>query len=99
LAFQTTYDDHLVISLTITGSFRAPPPGKPVSEPYDEKHLKLGMKLDDINDKIARDNFRVVIMRPKEVEATDLSDPLKARRHRYTYGASDGSWNDQELWP
>jgi pyridoxamine 5'-phosphate oxidase len=83
---------------TSLGSFRAPPPGRPVTEPYDKEHLKLGMKLDDINDKIARDNFRVVIMQPKQVESTDLSDPENARRHRYTY-ESDGSWGHQELWP
>lgn len=84
----------------IAGSFRAPPPGHPVSEPYNDKELALGTKVEDLNDPVARKNFRVVIIKPEEVEATDLSDPAKARRHRYTYVGKEGEeWKTEELWP
>lgn len=48
---------------------------------------------------MARKHFRVVVIRPQEVEQTDLSDPEKARRYLYTYQESTGEWKMQELWP
>jgi hypothetical protein len=82
----------------VVGSFRNPPPGRPVGDQYDES-LKVGEPTDDIDDAVARENFRVVIIRPSEVESTDLSDPATARRQLYTYQASDGSWKHETLWP
>ena len=54
-----------------------------------------------MDDEIARENFRVVVIRPDEVEATDLSDPSKARRQLYTYKVEDGvgRWTEETLWP
>ncbi|MCJ1417250.1 hypothetical protein MMC32_003592 [Xylographa parallela] len=87
------------------GSWKNPPPGTPADKEPDEEH-KLGQKVTDLNDKIARSNFRVVVIKPSEVEMTDLSDPEKARRHRYTFvsekgddGEMVGKWTDEELWP
>jgi pyridoxamine 5'-phosphate oxidase len=58
---------------------------------------EVGMKLEDDNDPLARKNFRVMVIRPFEVEAVDVNDPQTARRQRYTY--KDGSWSHQTLWP
>jgi len=80
------------------GSFANPPPGKPVDQPYDEK-LKVGEKVEDLEDATARKNFRVVVIKPEEVESVDLSDPAKARRQLYKYNADSGTWSHQELWP
>lgn len=55
--------------------------------------------MEDLNDSVARRNFRVVIIRPDEVEQTDLSDPAKARRWKYTFEESSGKWNVVETWP
>ncbi|KAI9696356.1 MAG: hypothetical protein M1820_008198 [Bogoriella megaspora] len=83
----------------IRGSFRAPPPGRPTSEPYDDKNLKLGMKVSELDDPYARKNFRVVIIKPDEVEQLDLSDPATSRRQYYTFDSSTGDWKHEELWP
>jgi pyridoxamine 5'-phosphate oxidase len=61
--------------------------------------LKVGTKLDDLNDAIARKNFRVVVIKPESVEQTDLSDPDKARRYLFTYEESSGGWTETEEWP
>jgi pyridoxamine 5'-phosphate oxidase len=81
------------------GSFAAPPPGQPVDQPYDEKNLKLGQQVEDLHDTTARKNFRVVIIRPDEVELVDLSDPNTARRQLYKYNRQNGEWSHQECWP
>ena len=54
-----------------------------------------------MEDKIARSNFRVVIIKPDEVEQTDISDPVKARRWKYTFTVDreQGKWETEELWP
>ncbi|KAF2658784.1 hypothetical protein K491DRAFT_592380 [Lophiostoma macrostomum CBS 122681] len=86
----------------IKGSFKNPPPGHSVKEPYDSQHLELGGKVDDLHDSVARRNFRLVIIVPDTVEQTDLSDPAKARRFRYTFDEStraNGGWRTEELWP
>ena len=54
--------------------------GQPPSEEADTKELGLGQKVTDLHDPIARWNFRVVIIRPDEVERVDISDPATARR-------------------
>lgn len=81
------------------GSFKAPPPGQPVDQPYDEKNLKLGEKITTLDDEVARKNFRVVIIKPEFVESVDLSDPSKARRQQYEYDSSTGQWSHTETWP
>lgn len=98
------------ISPGMRGSFKNPPPGTRVSIPVTDKTLAVGQKVTDLNDEIARRNFRVVIIRPDEVEQLDLSDPEKARRWKFTFvgGSTDcagqpgeeiGEWKMEELWP
>lgn len=65
----------------------------------DPEHLKLGEKIEDLNDPIARKHFRVVIIKPDEVESVDLSDPSRARRQQYTYKQESGDWTHREAWP
>ncbi|GMG25081.1 unnamed protein product [Aspergillus oryzae var. brunneus] len=72
-------------------------------EPADP-NLKLGQKVDDLQDSIARGNFRVVVIRPNEVERLDLSDLQNVRRVRWTFVPADntggqGEWVETELWP
>ena len=83
------------------GTWRNPPPGTKVKEGQPEEGRELGQKVQDLHDKVARDNFRVVVIVPDTVERTDLSDPAKARRHRFTWREEDGrgEWSEEELWP
>ena len=89
----------------LTGSWKNPPPGTPAIKEPDEDH-KLGQKVTDLEDKIARENFRVVIIKPDVVEMINLKDPAIARRHKYTFvsekaenGDIVGKWTEEELWP
>lgn len=82
----------------LIGSFANPPPGQPVNEPYD-KNLRLGEKVEDLEDPTARKNFRVVVIKPEEVESVDLSDPKTARRQVYKFDSETGSWSHEECWP
>jgi len=85
-----------------TASFKNPPPGQSIKEPYDEKNLGLGQKVNDLHDSVARKNFRLVVIVPDMVEQTDLSDPDKARRFRYTFDEStraNAGWKTEETWP
>jgi pyridoxamine 5'-phosphate oxidase len=70
-----------------------------VDKPYDDTHLAQGQKIEDLNDETARRNFRVVIIRPDEVESVDLSDPSSSRRQVYKYDRQSGEWSHQECWP
>ena len=81
------------------GSFRNPPPGQATSEPYDKEKLSLGQNLEDLDDALARKNFRVGIIVPDMVEQLDMNSPETSRRWRYTYDAESGKWNTEELWP
>lgn len=98
-----------------TGSFKAPQPGHPKSEAPSDPALKLGHKVDDIHDPIARRNFRVVVIIPEVVERLDLNDYENPRRWRWSImggedgsdkkvkgveeGESRGRWVEVELWP
>ncbi|KAF4618999.1 hypothetical protein G7Y89_g14850 [Cudoniella acicularis] len=92
------------------GSFKNPAPGTPISIPPKDPSLRLGQKVTDLHDEVARRNFRVIIIRPNEVEQVDLSEPDKARRWLFTYvgpvggysgqqGEDVGEWKKEELWP
>lgn len=93
------------------GSFKNPPPGQSVEQPYDEQKFQLGSKTDRVDDAVARQNFRLVVIVPDSVEQLNLSDPERARRWRYTWedarqdGATTttttttGQWKTEELWP
>jgi pyridoxamine 5'-phosphate oxidase len=87
------------MSPAMRGSFKNPPPGQPVDQPYDTEHLKPGQKVEDLEDEIARTNFRVVVIEPEEVEDLDLSDPINARRQVYRYDDATGQWSHHETWP
>ncbi|CAG7939039.1 unnamed protein product [Penicillium nalgiovense] len=82
------------------GSFRNPPPGQPRSSTPSQLDLKLGQKVSDLHDPVARANFRVVVIRPEEVERLDLTDQLNGKRWNWTLiDGSNGPWNETELWP
>ena len=95
------------LSPGMRGSFKNPAPGTPTSAPVDDESLSLGQKVDDLEDEVARKNFRVVIIKPDEVERIDLTDPERGRRWRYSFvGSSEGQdgevvdgWRKEELWP
>lgn len=91
------------LSPAMRGSFKNPIPGSPVSMKIDDPRLSLGQKVEDLQDEVARENFRVIIIVPSEVEKLDLSIPEKARRWRYSYIGSSKSdvseWETEELWP
>ncbi|KAK6827700.1 hypothetical protein PG990_009348 [Apiospora arundinis] len=94
------------LSPGMRGSFKNPPPGTPVDSPVDDG-LELGQKVTDLHDKIARNNFRVVVIVPYEVDRTDLSDPERGRRWIYRLAtdqktnpeSTEGSWEKVEVWP
>ncbi|KGO41705.1 FMN-binding split barrel-like protein [Penicillium expansum] len=83
------------------GSFRNPPPGQPRSSTPSQLDLKLGQQVLDLHDPVARANFRVVVIRPEEVERLDLTDQENGKRWNWTLtDGNDGSrWNEVELWP
>jgi len=91
------------LSPGMRGTFKNPPPGTPVSQNPDEKNLRLGQKVTDLNDEVARKNFRVIIIKPDEVEQIDLSDPERGRRWVWKYVGNNsergGEWTKEELWP
>ncbi len=70
-----------------------------MDKPYD-KRLKLGDKVEDLDDELARANFRVCIIKPDEVEKLFLEDATRAQRWRWTLGKNDdGGWSEEALWP
>ncbi|USW57016.1 Putative FMN-binding split barrel [Septoria linicola] len=87
------------ISPGMRGSFQNPPPGQSVNKPYDEKKNPIGEKVEDLDHEVARGNFRVVVIKPEEVESVDLSDPKKGRREVYKFNQQDGSWSHETCWP
>ncbi|SMR58694.1 unnamed protein product [Zymoseptoria tritici ST99CH_1E4] len=87
------------ISPGMRGSFANPPPGKPVDQSYDDQKLKLGQKVEDLEDPVARENFRVVVIKPEVVESVDQKDPPANRRHVWTFDKATGGWEHQECWP
>lgn len=88
------------LSPGMRGSFRNPLPGSKTSDNCGEMGEGLGLGIKSgTDDEGAKKNFRVVVIRPFEVESLDLADPSKARRWRYTYGNKEGEWTIDELWP
>ena len=55
----------------------------------------------DLDDEVSRSNFRVVVIKPEEVEQTFIGEPEKARRWLYTFVEEEGKgeWKVEELWP
>ncbi|OAP56781.1 hypothetical protein AYL99_08893 [Fonsecaea erecta] len=101
------------LSPIMRGSFKNPPPGKPLSDGRDEQAGEaLGQKAGHLSEEpLARKNFRVAIITPEQVEAVDLTDPTKATRQIWTLAEeaggpggpqpshSIGKWNRIETWP
>ena len=97
------------VSPGMRGSWRNPPPGTPTEGKVPDKEHILGQKIEDLHDPISRANFRVVVIKPDEVERLDLSDPTTARRLKYTFEMKtegngqakeeQGQWKTEELWP
>ncbi|RAK73513.1 uncharacterized protein BO72DRAFT_518284 [Aspergillus fijiensis CBS 313.89] len=88
-------------SPVMRGTFRNPPPGQPRSKHPETSELKIGQKVEDLRDPVARRNFRVVVIKPEEVEMLDLSRAPDAVRKRWTV-VRDGDterWEEVELWP
>lgn len=71
----------------------------------DNPELRLGQKVTDLHDPVARSNFRVVLIVPDEAEVLDLSNAEDVRRRRWELqepkveGNSTGKWIESELWP
>ena len=100
------------LSPMMRGSFKNPPPGKPINEGHDTSGEALGQKGGNLKDEdLARRNFRVAVITPEQVEQVDLSDPAQSKRRLWTLttesggqGGSDSSrpvqeWNVVETWP
>ncbi|KAJ5697803.1 hypothetical protein N7488_011487 [Penicillium malachiteum] len=89
-------------SPVMRGSFRNPPPGQPRSEVPSDSNLKLGQRVTDLYDPIARANFRVVVIIPEDVERIDLFNQEDIQREKWTYlesGHGLGHWKNVDLWP
>ncbi|KAI2635439.1 pyridoxamine 5'-phosphate oxidase-domain-containing protein [Xylaria nigripes] len=89
------------LSPVMRGSFRNPPPGRPVSLPVENESLARGQEVSDLEDPVARANFRVVVIVPDELDQVDLSDPINIRRwiHSYVGGSHGKEWETVEVWP
>ncbi|KAI8954100.1 pyridoxamine 5'-phosphate oxidase-domain-containing protein [Xylaria longipes] len=92
------------LSPIMRGTFRNPPSGRPVSVPVEGEGLAVGQKVTDLDDPVARANFRVVVIVPDELDQADLSDPEHGRRWIHTYigtgyGKGHGEWETVEVWP
>ena len=97
------------LSPMMRGTFRNPTPGTPRDIPGKDGE-GLGQKVDDLHDSLARQNFRVCVLVPNEVDRVDLSESDDPRRWLYTFvedkgskshagGAVEGGWEVCELWP
>ncbi|KAL4784212.1 pyridoxamine 5'-phosphate oxidase-domain-containing protein [Aspergillus varians] len=87
-------------SPAMRGTFKNPPPGRPRSEAPSDPQLKLGQKVEDLRDPVARANFRVLLICPREVERLEFSNPDDVRRTNWALVDGDGDeWKETELWP
>lgn len=86
------------LSPGMRGTFRNPPPGTPLSEKPSEG-LGLGQKVDDVEDEVARRNFRVVVIVPDEVDQVLLTQPGRRWNYKHVGTENVGSWKITELWP
>ncbi|KAF3345607.1 Protein YIP5 [Verticillium dahliae VDG2] len=102
------------LSPVMRGTFRNPPSGTPVAAGPPAEGEGLGQVVTDLEDEVARANFRVVVVVPDEVDRVDLSDPKRGRRwlYRRVGGGNDdaggdtvpgaireGDWEKVEVWP
>jgi len=114
-SWRREVDNHFEnLSPTMRGTFKNPPPGKPLAQGADSDGEALGQKAGHLEEEeLARKNFRVCIIAPEEVERVDLSDPNKSQRWLWTlsqeaggpgkndpsHSKTEGEWNMVETWP
>ncbi|ETN40011.1 uncharacterized protein HMPREF1541_04286 [Cyphellophora europaea CBS 101466] len=102
------------LSPVMRGSFKNPPPGKPISEGKEGDGEALGQKGGHLSEEqLARKNFRVAIICPQEVEQVDLNDPENSKRWKWSLAEESGGpggvgegvskpvgeWDMVETWP
>ncbi|KAI3553325.1 hypothetical protein CABS03_12692 [Colletotrichum abscissum] len=99
------------LSPMMRGTFRNPVPGTSRAANPPSDTLKLGQKVEDLEDEVARENFRVVVIVPTEVDQTDLSASEDPRRYLYRFVGAEAEgeetegaervngWEKIELWP
>ncbi|KAJ6185618.1 hypothetical protein N7519_006919 [Penicillium mononematosum] len=85
-------------SPVMRGSFRAPPPGSPKRGDLPDSGLNPSLAVTDLYDNVARENFRVVGICPREVEKLDLSDRDHLRRWRWTLESKGEDENISFQW-
>ncbi|KFY13343.1 hypothetical protein V492_03331 [Pseudogymnoascus sp. VKM F-4246] len=64
--------------------------------------VSKGGEGEGFDEEKAKGNFRLVVVRPAEVECVDLTDPESSKRWIYTFVESDGgkgAWKREELNP
>ncbi|KAJ5098276.1 hypothetical protein N7532_005277 [Penicillium argentinense] len=86
------------------GSFKNPAPGQPRSQLPSDPSLRMGQKVNDLHDPVARGNFRVVVIRPDVVERLDLSSQEDMRRWIWVLNSRGDhygqyTWTETEVWP
>jgi pyridoxamine 5'-phosphate oxidase len=99
------------VSPAMRGSFRSPAPGTPRALLPDDSRLGIGQKVTNLDDEVARANFRVVVIVPDEVDRVELNDADGHRRWLYKFvgagrtepsmpaGQIRGQWEVVETWP
>jgi hypothetical protein len=90
------------LSPLMRGTFRNPPSGTPLTVNPPGEGEGLGQRVEDLENGLARRNFRVVVLVPEEVDRVDLTDPERGRRWNYRLEGSEGDkigWRVTELWP
>ncbi|KAF3904193.1 hypothetical protein AA313_de0210099 [Arthrobotrys entomopaga] len=98
------------LSPVLRGSFRNPLPGAPKELGTGGLTPKSPIGDDELNQEVALDNFRVVVIEPTRVEYLDLEGPLKliwvpvggeAEKNEMLekFGKVDGDWREVEVWP
>lgn len=89
--------------LDTPGSFRNPPPGQPRDQPPSNSAQGLGQKVTDLHDPVARENFRVVLICPEEVEQLDLTNQENIKKWNWKVSGNvedtGAQWKELEVWP
>ena len=95
---------YIGLANSVIDTFRQALPGSPKSGPAPE--LQNGGKgLVDLTDPVARKNFRVVVIKPEEVEYIHDEGPgnIRNERSRWKLVPSDSQytwrWEEEQLWP
>lgn len=98
------------LSPMMRGSFRNPEPGRSKALLVEGEGLGLGQDVEDLEDAVAKRNFRVVVIVPHEVDLVDLSDMKNPKRWLFVLrkdssaaqipgGEMIGEWEKVEVWP